>query len=422
MTMPYVKVFFSLGGQKIFSLVASLLISIALARALGPESYGVYIFVSAFIPLAALPISGGLPQLLTREIAKHIYNRAYAEYSGSVKTALKLNLWVTVIVFGISALGLLYYEESSKPYLIALALLSIPFIGVEAAHNGFIKGLQNPGRAEFSKQVLQPTLTGLLLLALIGAERLTTSTAILSVITASAGAALCSVLFYRNLRPKMPNNITPILNDRRLFSSLASFSAIALITNFNTQIGILILGTLDLNADAASLRIAERAGQLVALPLAIVNLIIAPRIVTAFQNEDINRLRKLAQRAAVVSFGLTLPATLTLLFYGDWLIAISFGDSYVEKALPAVIIVAIGQTLGAFVGAVWPLLTMTGHEKRALGGLGLAFALNTLLCFWLAPSMGATGAALGSAASLIACKFIFSREIKKLLSVNSRVF
>jgi O-antigen/teichoic acid export membrane protein len=65
---------------------------------------------------------------------------------------------------------------------------------------------------------------------------------------------------------------------------------------------------------------------------------------------------------------------------------------------------------------------MTGHEKRALGGLGLAFALNTLLCFWLAPSMGATGAALGSAASLIACKFIFSREIKKLLSVNSRVF
>jgi len=36
--------------------------------------------------------------------------------------------------------------------------------------------------------------------------------------------------------------------------------------------------------------------------------------------------------------------------------------------------------------------------------------------------MGATGAALGSAVSLVLCKFIFSREIKKLLNIRSRVF
>ena len=65
---------------------------------------------------------------------------------------------------------------------------------------------------------------------------------------------------------------------------------------------------------------------------------------------------------------------------------------------------------------------MTGHEKRALGGLALAFALNVLVCLWLAPTMGATGAALGSAVSLVLCKFIFSWEIKKLLNISSRVF
>ena len=70
-TSTSIKIFFGLGGQKVFSLLAALVISIVLARVLGPEDYGLYVFVSAFIPLAALPISGGLPQLLTREVAKH---------------------------------------------------------------------------------------------------------------------------------------------------------------------------------------------------------------------------------------------------------------------------------------------------------------------------------------------------------------
>ena len=421
-TSTSIKIFFGLSGQKVFSLLAAFVISIVLARVLGPEDYGLYVFVSAFIPLAALPISGGLPQLLTREVAKYAHRQSYAELKGTVITALRLNLWLSICLFCLCALGLLLSDGSSKLFLIFLALLCVPFIAIEATHNGIIKGFEKPAHAEFAKQVIQPVVTGALLLVLISSQHITASTAILSMILATASCALFSVLLYRRLRPPIPSDVIAVRGDGILFTSLASFSAIALITNFNAQIGILILGILDQNAEAASLRIAERAGQLVAMPLAIVNLMIAPRIVAAFQSQDVEQLRKVAQSAALYSFGLTLPATVALLFFGDWLIAISFGEAYVQSALPAVIIIAVGQTLGAFLGSVWPLLTMTGHEKRALGGLALAFALNVLVCLWLAPTMGATGAALGSAVSLVLCKFIFSREIKKLLNIRSRVF
>jgi O-antigen/teichoic acid export membrane protein len=144
--------------------------------------------------------------------------------------------------------------------------------------------------------------------------------------------------------------------------------------------------------------------------------------VTAFQNGDSAKLQEIAKRAAIVSFGLTVPITLTLWLFGDWLIGVSFGEAYVKAALPAVITVAAGQTMAAFLGSVWPLLTMTGHEKRALGGLCISFTLNVLLCLWLAPAYGATGAAVATAVSLVTCKLLFSIEVKRLLSINSRVF
>ena len=422
MAASHLKVFLSLGSQKAFSLLSAMALSIALARLLGPSDYGTYVFISALIPLAALPLTGGLPQLLTREIAKHIHKQAAEHYLGVVRRSIKLNAIVTAFVVLTCTIGMTLTEAPSKSFLFFLALLCVPFFALEATHNGIIRGLHRVNLAELPKQVVQPLLMAASLIVLVALGTLTTATAISALIFASAGAALVSVLIYRAIQPSFPKSAVAAEGDDLLLKSLASFSAIALITSFNTQIGILVLGTLDQNTDAASLRIAERAGQVVAMPLAIINLMIAPRLVTAFQNGDSAKLQEIAKRAAIVSFGLTVPITLTLWLFGDWLIGVSFGEAYVKAALPAVITVAAGQTMGAFLGSVWPLLTMTGHEKRALGGLGISFTLNVLLCLWLAPAYGATGAAVATAVSLVTCKLLFSIEVKKLLSINSRVF
>ena len=45
-------------------------LAIVLARALGPEGYGVYSFALAIVMLAAIPAQVGVPQLVVRETAK----------------------------------------------------------------------------------------------------------------------------------------------------------------------------------------------------------------------------------------------------------------------------------------------------------------------------------------------------------------
>jgi len=55
---------------KLGSTALGFLLAILLARALGPEGYGVYAFVFAIVSLLAIPTQLGLPQLVVRETAK----------------------------------------------------------------------------------------------------------------------------------------------------------------------------------------------------------------------------------------------------------------------------------------------------------------------------------------------------------------
>jgi len=397
-----------------------MLTSILLARVLGPEGYGLYVFASAFIPLAALPITGGLPQMLTREIGKHGQS-AGSHLAASLGGAMRLSRRVTLFYLTACTIGLVSFEPMSQPFLVCICLLCVPFLAFEASFNGIIRGLQKPAHAEFPKQVFQPLMLGVVLLLFVLLGNLTPFYALLGLLAATAASTLFSLVIYLRLKPKIPDEGVKREATSLSLKTLASFSAIALFASLNTQIGVLVLGWLDQTTGAAALRIAERAGQLTILPLTIVNLMIAPRIAAAFQEERTDELQRLTTRAGRLSFLLTLPALPIIWFYGDWLIAFLFGEAYVSETLDAVIVLVTGQTIGLFFGCVWPLLIMTGHERKALNRLIMSCGLNLLLCLWLAPIYGASGAALAAAVSLIIWKFSFSVDIKKRLRVNTNL-
>jgi O-antigen/teichoic acid export membrane protein len=64
----------------------------------------------------------------------------------------------------------------------------------------------------------------------------------------------------------------------------------------------------------------------------------------------------------------------------------------------------IGQVVGAGLGSVMYVMTMTGQERLAAVVLGSALAGNIVLNWALIPSFGINGAALAKASMLIAWK------------------
>lgn len=397
------KSFMGVGAMKLLSIPIGLATSIILARTLGPEGFGQYAFVMALIPLIALPVSGGLPQLLTREVATFAHSKNWALYKGALRAS---HAWVlliaTAILIGYWALGIgldLVSTEGKWSFL-PIALIIVPLSGLAAVRTGTIKGLGLPAYAEIPNQLIQPSVMLGLFAILAWHGVLDAQTAIWSQV---AGAGLifliASWMFFR-IQPNDAKGVAAAYQLRRWKSALVPFSMIALVSAFNTQIGIIVLGLLSTDEQVAAMRVAERGGQFVVMSLTLVNMVIAPYIVRAHRDGNKALLQNLARKSARGSFLLALPVAGILIIGGEPLIRLAFGAEYSTISYWPVVIIAVGQLFNVFFGSVGHLLSMSGYERFTLSGQVIAVLSNVVLCIFLIPRYGAAGAALAVAVSI----------------------
>ena len=340
-----IKSFMGVGAMKLFSIPIGLATSIILARTLGPEGFGQYAFVIALIPLIALPVSGGLPQLLTREVATFAHSKSWSLYQGALRAS---HVWVffiaAAILIGYWVLGVVLQllPSDGKWSLLPIALMMVPLSGLAAVRTGTIKGLGFPAYAEIPVQLIQPVvMLGLFtVLALYG--DLDAKSAIWSQV---AGGALIFVIaswMFFKIQPSDAKGVAATYQVGRWKRALLPFSMIALVSTFNAQIGIIALGFLSADEQVAAMRVAERGGQFVAMSLMLVNMVIAPYIVGAYRDGDQVLLQNLARKSARGSLFLALPVAGILIVGGDPLIRLAFGEEYATISYWPVVIIAIG--------------------------------------------------------------------------------
>lgn len=420
-----VKSFMGVGVMKLLSIPVGLATSIILARTLGPEGFGQYAFIMALIPLIALPVNGGLPQLLTREIATFVHGNQWSLYRGALRAA---HAWVLLVaglvlmLYWVFGAGFGWMPREGKWSLLPVALLMIPLLGLAAVRVGTIKGLGQPAYAEIPGQLIQPSVMLILFGALAWHGSLNTQAAITGQV-AGAGLVfiLASWMFFR-IQPAQVKGLKPEYRLNRWKSALLPFSMIALFSTLNTQIGVIVLGLLSTDGQVAAMRVAERGGQFVVMSLTLVNMVIAPYIVRAHKDGDKAMLQNLARKSARGSLLLALPVALLLIFWGRPLIEIAFGSDYAAIAYWPVAIVAIGQLFNVFFGSVGYFLSMSGFEKETLRGQLIAIVVNLALCFVLIPGYGAVGAALAVSLGVISWNTLLWVMVKRRIGINSTAF
>lgn len=410
------------GVMKLISIPLGLLSSIILARTLGPEGFGQYTFIMALIPLITLPVSGGLPKLLTREVAIFSYSKNWALYQGGLRAS---HVWVLMVA---SALYIAYWiikvkfnliPTEGKWALLSIALLIVPFGGLAAVRTGTIKGLGLPAYAELPEQVIKPIVMLSFFGFLSWLGILDAKTAIWSQVGgASLIFLIASWMFFR-VQPYEAKGVAADYQLKHWKGALLPFSLIALVNTFNAQIGITLLGFLSTDDQVAAMRVAERGGQLVVLSLTLVNMVIAPYIVRAHREGDKDLLQNLAKNSARGSFILALPIAVTLIFGGERLIRLAFGEDYSSISYWPIVIIALGQLVNVFFGSVGHFLSMSGYEKDTLKGQVSAVIVNMALCAFLVPLFGAIGAAIGIAVGLFSWNFLLFLMVRRRIGINS---
>ncbi|WP_323810807.1 oligosaccharide flippase family protein [Sphingobium baderi] len=388
-------------------------VNIVLARWLSIDQFGQYSFAIALATLIAIPVSGGLPLLLTREVSKSAHAGDATKLGQAVSTAVMWVLAASLVIAALAAalIGLLMPERAAY---FALALALVPAISLMAVSEGVLKGLGKPAIAEASRQLaVGPILlAGVLLLS----RKFTPEASNVLVVTLLTYAlvALCTFFLVAVLSPFSLRSIVAAGDQLRAWAgTLVSFALISGMATLSTQIAVLVLGFLGADEQVAFLRVAERGAQLVLFPLMFVNALLGPRIVAAHRDGSHGGLRALSRQAARMTLAMSVPVAIVLLLFGEPLIAMTFGEDYVAGASTPLIILVIGQAISGVFGSPGMFLMMSGYEHSSIRAQFGGLSIMTPAVVILGTTLGALGAAIGVTIGLLAINLFTSLSVSR---------
>jgi O-antigen/teichoic acid export membrane protein len=186
------------------------------------------------------------------------------------------------------------------------------------------------------------------------------------------------------------------------------------------QTDVLMLGWFTDSANIGIYSVASRAAQASAFAVTAINTIFAPTISVLFGRGNIAGLQEVVTTAAWWSLTSTLAFAVPMFVLAVPLLGV-FGASFVAGDT-ALRILLIGQLVGAGLGSVMYIMTMTGQERPAAFILGAILAANLVLNLALIPMFGIEGAAVAKASTLIAWKMAMAIAIWRRIKIVPSLF
>ena len=406
---------------KVFGLIAGLLISIFLARSLGPEGLGVVNFANKFGMILLILTMFGFQNVIIKFIAVAKGRRDNLAISTALKTSLVFNGILSVVIASIGAIVLplildtwLGNQDLYIPLLIVFVMLIPQTISMVygSALNGFGKIWQ----ANLVNQTLSALLVGLGLILYWSFNIFFTpiSVLLLYAISRTILVVVVKVLWNQSFKSKIKGqfNFKPMLKMAKPLMLVTGTGVIA------SNADAIMLGMFGTFKDVGIYSVAARLALLTSFFLQVTNAAISPKLASLFDESKISEMILMVQR---VTKGLTLVALLFVIFFvtlGQWLLG--FWGVEFQQAYWVLVIIVIGQFFNIATGCSGMLLVMCGYEKTH-GYISLAaLILNIILNVVLISNFGALGAAIATAITVMienVSKVIFAKQKVGILTL-----
>nr|WP_319825148.1 polysaccharide biosynthesis C-terminal domain-containing protein [Thalassovita sp.] len=397
--------------------------SVFLARVMGAERLGHYSLALAAISLVGIPIQMGLPSLVLRETARSLAVRDWPLMRGiwlwaTRRVLLFSGVMAVVAVSAVLVIPTLVQPEARPVFLVGLPLL--PLIALSQVRSAALRGLGRVVPSQFPDTILRP---GLLMLLTSAAYLATgpqlSATVVMSIhVLAASLAFLVGVALLFRFRPK--ELISEKVRQVNAKGWRAAVWPLALITgaqSVTANADLLMLGWWRDAVEIGHYKVATSASNVSIIGLSIVAMVCEQRYAVHFRLGETGRLARLASGVALIGFVLAVPLILMLVAFGGVILRIFFGSGF-EQGGVALTILVLGQLVNAFCGSSISLLNMSGHERIAMRGIGLAAVFNVLLNLLLIPGFGIEGAAAATAVSTILWNVLLWHGVKTRLGID----
>jgi O-antigen/teichoic acid export membrane protein len=404
------------GGSALMGFV----ISVLLARFIGPVGYGRYALAFAWSNFLLTPAILGLDRFLVRGIATYEVNQQWELMSGLLRRTNQLVLMTSTGIAACGAVAALIWLSPELRIPFCVAMLLVPLTALTMLRQGAMQALGRVVSGQLPEYLVRPVLiiVGIVALELTG--HLTPTSALVANVTGVGVAFALGVTLLIRALPKTVRSIKPAFETRQWLRASLPMMLISGVWMANAYAAVLIVGVLDGPRAAGIYTVAQKGAELIVLILFATNMPLAPAVARLYAKGDRDRLEHTIERMARATLFVSVPIAMFFIVFPGMYLGL-FGSGF-QTAAPALMILALGQLINAAAGPSGNVLIMTGNERIAVRGVGAGLIANVVLALLLVPPLGVTGAAIAFATSLVLWNAALVVVARRRVGVNVTAF
>lgn len=397
-------------------------LQVFLARTLGPDDFGTYGLVLAWVAVLAALSAFGAPTAMLRFVPEYVTRGDHRLLRGVIRSGLGLSLLfglaIVLVATGVLITTGISQTPLGTPFLVGIWL--IPLMALAETQSGISRAFGKPILSLAPLWVLRPIL--ILLGVLFAATAFEMVEATQAIAITLGAIAVVTVSQYAIVRLNWSSTAERIASydlDRwiRVAAPLGLTSIALLLAQ---RADLLIIGMFMSTTDVGLYEAASRTALLGNFVLAAVNFLAAPTFASLHTSGDMETLAKTARAAAKLAFWPTVPVVFVLVAFGEQLLSL-FGEAFVAVRWELAVL-ACAQLFGAAVGSVGYLLNVTGNQHDTLRTLLITGLANIVLNVVAIPIWGLLGAAIVTALTTVVWNLWLHALVKRRLQIRPAVF
>jgi O-antigen/teichoic acid export membrane protein len=397
---------------------------VALARWMGDTEYGIYEYVLSWAILLATASGLGLPRTVLRFVSQYRVKESWALLRGIIRGS-----WITTVSASllICLLGSLfiflfnYYNPFIYAHPLLIGIWLVPLQALVNLQLETSRALDDIPLAYAPSQILWPVLILFAGFFLFQQNHGLTS---IPLIATATGLLLAVVLFQLWLLGDKLDRDVEKVEPLYAQQEWMSVSLVLLLQNafaiLLQQTDIVMVGSFLGPEEAGLYGAAVKTAFWVTLVLQTVNMVAAPSFTMLYTQQDMQGLQKLVGTVTIWIFWPSLTIATLLIVFAPQAMGL-FGPGF-EAASWELKILVLGQLVSSLCGSVGYLMAMTGHQNQSVVVFGFAAAMNVVLNAIGIPLIGAVGAAIATAATMIVWNIWLSVLVVKYIGVSPSVF
>jgi len=382
--------------------LAHFILRIVLGRELGPDGLGVYTLAFTIYLFGMQFAAFGIGAALTKYVAEFLEDKvAVRNYvsSGMTSSIITGGLMGVVLFLLAPYIAISFFHVPELEGMIQLTALCYPFIAIQKAVLGTLNGFRKMHLYALLNIIQNVTVVAASIALVLLFEMGVMGAVIGFVGPTILVSALCPVLirdcmgFGASLWNTAALRATTIFGFYVVLANSIGF--------LNTQIDSILIGYYLNPADVGIYAVAVLLAQTLTLIPSAVQRVTAPATATLYGKGDIEGVRMLFYSTLKKSFLISVGIATLIAIFGPYIIALLFTEEYLVSYVPLLILL-LGYAIGASFGAVGSTLSSIGQAHIPFRISAVCGVLNVILNILLIPILGINGAALATAATMIA--------------------